>query len=632
MRWGLVLTCLYMAFGAPTGKPTAPSTTSIIVVGSLNADIIIPVHRLPSRGETITARSPASQIAVGGKGANQAVAAARLTAGTPRKTRFICRFGNDAYAGTMEAALVEAGVDVSGCGHAPDLPSGQGIVLLEADGTASSVVLGGANTAWGDASLPTPNTKEGKVNKGLSASHIVDSAGMVLLQREIPEEVNLAVARAAHHADIPVLLDVGGEDRPLSDEMLRLVTYLAPNESELQRLTGMPTANDSAAVAAAQTLIQRGARSVLVTLAERGSLLVKAGGVVLQQAAVPVPGGKVVDGTAAGDAFRAAFAVALVEGWPEQASMEFAAAAGAVAVSRMGAVPSLPSKDELLPLLSPEVRSLAETRAGTGVGAQADKNNGDAQTCSETCNGGEAESTGSPSSSTTASRAPVSSSAFPYKFASRLNSMQARRDLVTGKEESANDVFGWIARQGHIRGLDLVDFNYPQHLQGQSLRKITAALTAAGLRTGAICIRFPEIFHLGAFSNPNATLRAQAVALAVDGCRWAADLGARDLIVWSPYDGYDYHFQVEYQAAWQRSVEAFQQLADACPPGENPLCMHACMEPWLVIAARVLHVYYHYFTPSFTYILSLMSVFFYRLQGFVCLWSSNPLMKPPATP
>ena len=81
------------------------------------------------------------------------------------------------------------------------------------------------------------------------------------------------------------------------------------------------------------------------------------------------------------------------------------------------------------------------------------------------------------------------------------------------------------------------------------------------------CIRFPETFRLGAFTNPEAQLRTQAVTIAVEGCRWAAALGARELVVWSPYDGYDYTFQVDYQAAWRWTVEGFQHLADACPPG-----------------------------------------------------------------
>lgn len=117
------------------------------MVGSLNVDIIIQVARLPSRGETITARAPAAATAVGGKGANQAIAAARLAAARRGAVRFVGRFGNDSYAAMLEGELVQQGVDVSGCSHVA-APSGQGIVLLEPDGTATSVVLGGANAAF----------------------------------------------------------------------------------------------------------------------------------------------------------------------------------------------------------------------------------------------------------------------------------------------------------------------------------------------------------------------------------------------------------------------------------------------------------------------------------------------------
>lgn len=135
---------LHLASAADTAAVPPPS---ILVVGSLNIDIIIKVGRLPTSGETITAESPAAATAVGGKGANQAVAVARLSAIGAGRTRFICRFGNDSYAAALEAALVEEGVDVSGCKRV-GLPSGQGVVLLQADGTATSIVLGGSNAAF----------------------------------------------------------------------------------------------------------------------------------------------------------------------------------------------------------------------------------------------------------------------------------------------------------------------------------------------------------------------------------------------------------------------------------------------------------------------------------------------------
>lgn len=104
-----------------------------------------------------------------------------------------------------------------------------------------------------------------------------------------------------------------------------------------------------------------------------------------------------------------------------------------------------------------------------------------------------------------------------------------------------------IKRQARVHGLSLVDLNHPQHTTAVGLtpRKLSAALSSAGLAAGAVCLRFPaEEYSLGAFSNPDPAVRAKAVQLSVEGCRWAAQLGARDLILWTQFDGYDYSFQV----------------------------------------------------------------------------------------
>ncbi|KAL4430864.1 hypothetical protein ABPG75_006120 [Micractinium tetrahymenae] len=522
------------------GSVHAAALPSILVVGSLNVDIIVPVHRLPERGETITARDPSNSIAVGGKGANQAVAAARLGAAA----RFVGRFGNDSYATWLEQALKAEGVDVSGCGRA-SLPSGQGLVLLEADGHATSVVVGGANTDFPKASPA-------------ALGHLVKGAGALMLQREVPEHVNEAVAAAAAAAGVPVLLDVGGEDRLIAPSLLRLLDYVCPNESELARLTQLPTDTEEQVLLAAGSLRARGARNVLVTLGSRGALLLREDGAVLRQEALTPPGGVVADTTAAGDAFRAGFAVALVEGRPLQHCLRFAAAAGGLAVTRLGAVPSLPRRRETEQLAG---------FAGSGRPSSGTCGGGSAAECS--AGGAPSEEGTQPAAGAGASAAlPLPPLECPYQFASRLNSMRARRDLA-GRQDGGDDVAGWIKRQSRIQGLSLVDFNHPQHTAVlKTPKKARALLESAGLAAGAICIRFPEKqFALGAFSHPEAAVRQQAVALAADGCRWAAELGARDLVVWPQFDGYDYNFQADYPAAWRRTVEAYRQLVDSCPPG-----------------------------------------------------------------
>jgi sugar phosphate isomerase/epimerase len=139
--------------------------------------------------------------------------------------------------------------------------------------------------------------------------------------------------------------------------------------------------------------------------------------------------------------------------------------------------------------------------------------------------------------------------------------MRARRDLAGG---TSDDVAGWVARQGTMAGLTHVDFNHPQHTAGLTPETLRAALDAAGLAAGAVCTRFPDELRAGAFSNPDADLRAKALAIAVDGCAWAQALGAEHLIVWSPFDGYDYNFQADYTAAWARIVAAFRALSASC--------------------------------------------------------------------
>ena len=171
----------------------------LLVVGSLNVDRIVEIERLPAKDETITAHKPAEELALGGKGANQAIAAARLVQENGPKCEFSCQFGNDAHAKQMENVLVANGVGLKFSGRSTS-PSGQGIAMLQADGSVSAVVLGGSNAAWTD-----------ELAREL-ATHVKD-ASILLLQREIPESVNEVLVAAADRANVPIIFDVGGEDR-----------------------------------------------------------------------------------------------------------------------------------------------------------------------------------------------------------------------------------------------------------------------------------------------------------------------------------------------------------------------------------------------------------------------------------
>jgi ribokinase len=289
----------------------------LLVVGSANADLYVELDRLPAPGETLPGRNAA--VRPGGKGANQAAAAARLGL----TTRFAGRLGSDAFAAPLREALAGAGVDLSPA-RAVAGPTGQAFILLQRGGENSIIIVGGANRAWES----TPDLP-------------VRGAGAVLLQREIPASVNLHAAHAARAAGVPVVLDCGGDDEPLPADLLPLIDVLSPNESELARLTGLPTADDAAVLAAARALQARGVGTVLVKLGARGCLLVPRAGEPLRQDAFRVP---VVDTTGAGDCFTAAYTVGLVEALPEAARLRLACAAAALCVQGLGALPSMPTR------------------------------------------------------------------------------------------------------------------------------------------------------------------------------------------------------------------------------------------------------------------------------------------------
>lgn len=322
------------------------SNRGILVVGSLNADTFLPVDRLPTEGENLTT-IPGRAVDIdvpGGKGCNQAVACARLGRSTNAEgatpVSFLGQFGNDAAAQSLRAALVEAGVDVGECGVCESFPSGRGYVFLEKSGKVSAVVVGGSNVeGWEE-------WKDRAIHDDSYLSSLLENKSCVLLQREIPEEVNYLVAKKASELGVTVIQDLGGEDRPMDAATLSLCDYLIPNASELKRLLrslgeDAPIGEDDAkfsAVQCARALQRYGAKNVLVTLGDEGSVLVLADGSVTVSSACELPADlSVVDETGAGDCYRAAFAVALAEGGRSlQSSMDFASAAGALAVTKKG--------------------------------------------------------------------------------------------------------------------------------------------------------------------------------------------------------------------------------------------------------------------------------------------------------
>jgi len=299
----------------------------LLVLGSINADLYIGIERLPRPGETIAGRDAA--VRPGGKGANQAAAAARQ--GCP--VRFAGCIGDDAFAAPLRSALASTGTDLGLLITVPG-PTGQALILLQADGENSIVLVPGANHAW-------------PAELGSELIQAIQEAGCLLLQREIPEAINLAAAQIAQHVGVPVILDAGGSDEPLPAALIACLTVFSPNETELERLTGLPATTAAEAEIAARALLARGCASVLVKRGAHGCLLVRDGVPTISQAAFPVT---VVDTTGAGDCCTGTYAAALLADQPEAQRLRQACAAAALCVQRLGALPAMPNAAEVTAL------------------------------------------------------------------------------------------------------------------------------------------------------------------------------------------------------------------------------------------------------------------------------------------
>ncbi|KAM1655718.1 hypothetical protein ACFX1Q_008570 [Malus domestica] len=311
--------------------PLTATTPPLVVVGSANADIYVEIDRLPKEGETISAKS--GQTLAGGKGANQAACGGKLS----YPTYFVGQVGEDAHGKLITEALKSGGVCLDRLSAVSGAPTGHAVVMLQSDGQNSIIIVGGSNMECWPERISDEDLE------------VVRNAGIVLLQREIPDSVNVQVAKAAKSAGVPVILDAGGMDTPISRELLNFVDILSPNETELGRLTGMPTESFEQISNAVVKLHKMGVKQVLVKLGDKGSALFVDGEEPLKQPVIPAA--KVLDTTGAGDTFTASFAVALVEGKSKRECLRFAAAAASLCVQVKGAIPSMPERKSVLNLL-----------------------------------------------------------------------------------------------------------------------------------------------------------------------------------------------------------------------------------------------------------------------------------------
>jgi ribokinase len=307
-------------------------TRPILVVGSVNLDIVCAVDEIPRPGQTVMGQDV--QLFHGGKGANQAMGIARL--GHP--VHLVARVGDDAAGARLKAGLRGGGVGVRGVMTASRTPSGTALICTDRRGENSIVVSPGANGRLSPRDVqPLAKT--------------LASYAMVLLQLEVPLETVDRITVLAQRAGVPIMLDPAPA-RDLPARLLRRITWITPNESEAAQLCGSAVTRAvtrAQATTYATSLRARGCRAAIVTLGRRGAAVAAPDGRVFTVPAFRV---QAVDTTAAGDAFNAGLAVALARGEPLADAVRFASAVSAVSVTRAGAQPSMPTAREVRRLLT----------------------------------------------------------------------------------------------------------------------------------------------------------------------------------------------------------------------------------------------------------------------------------------
>lgn len=292
----------------------------VVVVGSLNMDLVTRANRLPRAGETLAGES--FTTVSGGKGANQAVAAARLGA----QVAMVGCVGDDAYGEQLRAALLAEQIDCQAVTAVTGVSSGVALIVVDANSQNAIVIVAGGNGQLGPSVVATFDDK-------------LAEADVIICQLEVPMETVAHTLQRGRELGKIVILNPAPASAPLPAAWLPMIDYLIPNESEAAALTGLPVDSLASAEVAASKLLEAGAAKVIITLGASGSLFADGRGFKH----FPAPKVQPVDTTAAGDTFVGGFAAALAQGKSEAEAIAFGQVAAALSVTRAGAQPSIPS-------------------------------------------------------------------------------------------------------------------------------------------------------------------------------------------------------------------------------------------------------------------------------------------------
>ncbi|WP_236180723.1 MULTISPECIES: ribokinase [Pseudomonas] len=298
-------------------------SANVVVIGSLNMDLVTRAPRLPRGGETLIGHSFATVS--GGKGANQAVAAARLGA----QVSMIGCVGNDAYGVQLREALLAEQIDCQSVSVVED-SSGVALIVVDDNSQNAIVIVAGANGSMTPAVIDRFDA-------------VLQAADVIICQLEIPDATVGHALKRGRELGKMVILNPAPASRPLPADWFAAIDYLIPNESEAAALSGLPVDSLETAEKAAAHLISLGAGKVIITLGAQGSLF--ANGTGYQH--FPAPQVKAVDTTAAGDTFVGGFAAALAAGKTEDEAIRFGQVAAALSVTRAGAQPSIPTTSDV---------------------------------------------------------------------------------------------------------------------------------------------------------------------------------------------------------------------------------------------------------------------------------------------